>query len=76
MIHAQPNGTNSNDKYTMTAYKIPKPKSSIEKLTKDGALKVIKYPNLFNSKKRTFTQIFIKKGNMLMVNNISTNESK
>jgi hypothetical protein len=74
MIHAQPNGIDSNDKYTMAAYKFPKPKSSIKKLTKDGALTIIKYPNLFTIEKRTFIQNFIKKGNMLMVNNISNNE--
>jgi hypothetical protein len=76
MIHAQPNGTDLNDKYTMAAYKFPKPKPSIKKLTKDGAFIIIKYPNIFTIEKRIFTQKFIKKGNMLMVNNISTNESK
>jgi hypothetical protein len=55
--------------------KWPKPKLSIEKLTKDGTLKVIKYPNLFIAKDRTFAQNFIKKMNLLMANNISTNES-
>jgi hypothetical protein len=31
MIHAQPNGTNSNDKYTMVAYKMTKTKTIYRK---------------------------------------------
>jgi len=58
MIHAQPNGIDSDDKYTMAAYRIPKLKMSIEKLTKDDVLKVIKYPNLFTAEESTFTQKF------------------
>jgi hypothetical protein len=61
MIHAQPNGIDSDDKYTMAAYRIPKLKMSIEKLTKDDVLKVIKYPNLFTAEESTFTQKFIKR---------------
>lgn len=34
---------------------------SIEKLTKDDVLKVIKYPNLFTAEESTFTQKFIKR---------------
>ncbi len=59
MIHAQPNGIDSHDKYTMVAHRIPKLKLSIEKLTKNGTLKIIKYPNLFTIKERTFAQKFI-----------------
>lgn len=59
MIHAQPNGIDSHDKYTMAAHRIPKLKLSIEKLTKDGTLNIIKYPNFFTIKERTFAQKFI-----------------